>query len=786
MLQFHSQGASKQNCTVLAVTSATSSVEQKLKQPQNHHIYPFPELVSSGRLEVQTLCDPEKEQFRKVLESYQPSFVYLQGEQLVNEEVGPLVWQGVELSIPEDLSELFGTTLPTVVYLEIPNGESFAEALRLKGIPYVVFWKNAFSQYAACHFRQAFFSVVQSSCTHTWDAFHLAHASFELYCVQNSQVLPNDSSDADSDMGPHLLGDCLKINVDPPEMGEEDEEDEESSSGNLPSIQIHDDEVNLRFLICGAPSTVDESLLRSLEDGLRALLTIEIRGCKLHGKYSAPPPPLQAATFSRGVVTMRCDISTCSSAHISLLVSGSPQACFNDQLLENHIKNEIIEKSQIVRAQLNSEAMTQTISEPRRSASIACGATIFEVSMKLPQWALQILRQLAPDVSYRSLVALGIASIQGLPVASFEKDDAERLLFFYQSSEKDGCENGNLVFSKPPIWLKPPPPTRKRCESSQGDSPDIHDGVFAGQGAVKNVDEEDKDRKMVNGVSTPLTPARQRLKVSAMRPIPHVRRHRMTPFRGPSDINGFGGAHVEANVPLVPLKRSSIGSSSATQRKSFSSSSHSKQVISLNPLPLKKHGCSRGPVQTCSEEEFLKDVMEFLILRGHSRLIPQGGLSEFPDAILNGKRLDLYNLYKEVVTRGGFHVGNGINWKGQIFSKMGNYTSTNRMTGVGNTLKRHYETYLLEYELAHDDVDGECCLLCHSSAAGDWVNCGICGEWAHFGCDRRQGLGAFKVWHHHLQLYMKSINFIKDSLFSFTTSAGLCKNRWAGIYLSSL
>jgi hypothetical protein len=25
------------------------------------------------------------------------------------------------------------------------------------------------------------------------------------------------------------------------------------------------------------------------------------------------------------------------------------------------------------------------------------------------------------------------------------------------------------------------------------------------------------------------------------------------------------------------------------------------------------------------------------------------------------------------------------------------------------------------------------------------VNCGLCGEWAHFGCDRRQGLGTFKV-----------------------------------------
>ncbi|KAK7294523.1 hypothetical protein RJT34_17412 [Clitoria ternatea] len=742
MFQFLPQGAPKQTCTLLAVTCGASFSEHRTSQ--NQHKYPFPELVSAGRLEVQTLRNPEKEQFRKVLESYQPNFVYLQGEQLPNGEVGSLVWQDVDLSTPEAITELFGSTLPTAVYLEIPNGEIIAEALNLKGIPYVIFWKNAFSCYAACHFRQAFVSVVQSSPTHTWDAFHLARASFELYCIQNSQVLPNDCNEAHSETGPHLLGDCLKINVDPPEMGEEN--DEENFSVDLPAIKIHDDEVNLKFLICGSPSTVDESLLKSLEDGLRALLTIEIRGCKLHGKFSAPPPPLQAAAFSRGVVTMRCDMSTCSSAHISLLVSGSAQTCFNDQLLENHIRNEIIENSQLVHAQLNSEGNNQNISEPRRSASIACGASVFEICMKLPQWALQILRQLAPDVSYRSLVALGIASIQGLPIASFEKDDAERLLFFYQSCERDSCTNkNNLILSSPPSWLKPPPPSRQRCEPCQGTIPGLHEGVFAGLGGVRKVEEEEKDRKLTNGVSTPLAPARQRLKVSAMRPIPHARRHRMTPFCRPSETNGFDGSQIEANLALVvPTKRSSIGSTSATHRKSFSSSAQSKQVISLNPLPLKKHGCDRGPVQTCSEEEFLKDVMEFLILRGHSRLIPQGGLTEFPDAILNGKRLDLYNLYKEVVTRGGFHVGNGINWKGQIFSKMRNYTTTNRMTGVGNTLKRHYETYLLEYELAHDDVDGECCLLCHSSAAGDWVNCGICGEWAHFGCDRRQGLGAFK------------------------------------------
>lgn len=43
-------------------------------------------------------------------------------------------------------------------------------------------------------------------------------------------------------------------------------------------------------------------------------------------------------------------------------------------------------------------------------------------------------------------------------------------------------------------------------------------------------------------------------------------------------------------------------------------------------------------------------------------------------------------------------VGNGINWKGQVFPKMNNFTAHNRMTGVGNALKRHYTMYLQEYE----------------------------------------------------------------------------------------
>ena len=48
------------------------------------------------------------------------------------------------------------------------------------------------------------------------------------------------------------------------------------------------------------------------------------------------------------------------------------------------------------------------------------------------------------------------------------------------------------------------------------------------------------------------------------------------------------------------------------------------------------------------QEEFKKDVMQFLISRGHGRLAASADVETFPDAVLNGKRLDLYNLYKEV------------------------------------------------------------------------------------------------------------------------------------------
>ncbi|KAL5201405.1 hypothetical protein ABZP36_035759 [Zizania latifolia] len=719
------QSFSRQNCVLLAVLCgkhadkralARSGPEAKRLRPS----YPFPELSSSGRLEVHTLFNPIPEQFLEAQRVVQPNFLYIQGQQLEDEkEIGSLVWGDNDVSDPQAFSCLISPPFPTIVYLEVPIGEKLAQTVHSKGIPYVIYWRNSFSSYAASHFRHALMSVVQSSVSHTWDAFQLAHASFRLYCVRNNHV-------QSVKLGPRLLGDAPKINITPPEN--EMAEEEEGSSEVFPAIKIYDDDINMKFLLCGVPSTLDPCLLGSLEDGLNALLNIEIRGCKLQNRISASPPPLHAASLPRGMVTMCCDITTCSSSHVSLLVSGSAQTCFDDQLLESHIKDEIIEKSKLVRALPNTDDKLSS-SEPLTSMSTASGASTFEVWMTLPKWAAQVLKHLAPEISYRSLVALGIGCINGTPVASFDRRDADRLLFFCTSQHK-GLVSENGPYFHLPRWSASL--TKDRMKAGLESKTNLL--------GVNGIPEDKKC--LMEGSSSSL---KAKLKPATMRPIPHSRKQQMHPFMGFPEATAHETSHVKPNLPAAPpAKHNSVPAAPASHRKSTLGPSHAQSIIQLNPLPLKKHGCDRLPIQMCSEGDFLKDVMQFLIQRGHNRLVPHGGLAEFPEAILNAKRLDLYNLYKEVVSRGGFYVGNGINWKGQVFSKMRNHTVTNRMTGVGNTLKRHYETYLLEYELAHDDVDGECCLLCHSSAPGDWVNCGLCGEWAHFGCDRRQGLGTFK------------------------------------------
>jgi hypothetical protein len=58
----------------------------------------------------------------------------------------------------------------------------------------------------------------------------------------------------------------------------------------------------------------------------------------------------------------------------------------------------------------------------------------------------------------------------------------------------------------------------------------------------------------------------------------------------------------------------------------------------------------RPPLARCSETEFLDDVCAFLTSKRGKKL----ARGTFPDAQVGGSQLDLFTLYKEVVSRGGY------------------------------------------------------------------------------------------------------------------------------------
>ena len=81
----------------------------------------------------------------------------------------------------------------------------------------------------------------------------------------------------------------------------------------------------------------------------------------------------------------------------------------------------------------------------------------------------------------------------------------------------------------------------------------------------------------------------------------------------------------------------------------------------------------------------------------------------------NNLPLDIFGLYREVIGVGGFTNNEryddtnrwkgGINFAGEVFPKMRNWTAGNRATSVGNQLHTNYRKFLLAYELAHRVVD---------------------------------------------------------------------------------
>lgn len=142
-----------------------------------------------------------------------------------------------------------------------------------------------------------------------------------------------------------------------------------------------------------------------------------------------------------------------------------------------------------------------------------------------------------------------------------------------------------------------------RQKTGQDSNPSTTSSSFSGEngGTCRKGDCSHKEKGLIQRNLMPSLPSRKRLKLAVLKPVPHSRHHKMLPFI--PETNVYDGGHVKPNLAVVLVKHSVVPPAS-THRKSTSSSLHTQQIIPLNPLPMKKHGCDRPPIQVCTEVSY--------------------------------------------------------------------------------------------------------------------------------------------------------------------------------------
>ena len=112
-------------------------------------------------------------------------------------------------------------------------------------------------------------------------------------------------------------------------------------------------------------------------------------------------------------------------------------------------------------------------------------------------------------------------------------------------------------------------------------------------------------------------------------------------------LGGDGCVQGGISVEAVRLTNLPCRAQEASQEDGAGAAKRRKLAAAATPTPVWKS--QRPRMKECSEAQFMEDLCAFHRERNGKNVTPE----TFPDAILNGSRLDLYRLYKEVTTRGG-------------------------------------------------------------------------------------------------------------------------------------
>lgn len=673
--------------------------------------------------QVEVLQDPTLSGFKEAVDRVKPNMVYCCGPLSFatnknNGSIGAFHFSGEAPSEDGLLAALQEAGADTV-YLDASVSGRFGPALQLKGAPNVVVWPDSepIPGLAAAQFGATFLTLLLGSQASVPEAF--AGAS---HCVQAHGTVLTDGTyrapalpalvsatkprlpDSSSISMPSVPG------VDLPAGGL-------SSFPGWSDVRLLAPRAELRMLICGGSSLIDPARLSFLGEALRALLVLEARALQV---LSLEPLAKVPANLPAGCLAVKCLFVTTSGA-AGAVVLGAPESVLAHKLLVQHaLRMTLVADSVSLQFRLPPAGIAPPTA--RSSAVIAGGTPVVDCLVLTSVWAVEVMREMCKDPNSHALSALGVAAVGNTADTSFAPGDVQRLKAVVAGIGPAAApgEADAPVAAGSAGLLQP---------VSGGDAlPDLHTAAahgnaFFGAGTFMGY--------AINGVLHQLAPGAPDDDDDG-EGVPGV----SSGGPAPSTSTNPGGGGSEPGAP------GSAGERKPKARKAWLGEGEIPEHIKNFSGNLPGYVCKRPPIGSCSESQFFDDLVDFLtLLRG--KPIDR---ARFPDAVLNGVALDLFTLYKEVVSRGGFRVGNGINWKGQVFVRMRNWTENNKQTGVGNALKRHYQNFLWEYEMAHpQDVTLDRCVLCNGGDAvsSDWLCCDGCENWVHFSCDKRP-LGSFQ------------------------------------------
>ncbi|GLC45726.1 hypothetical protein PLESTM_001771400 [Pleodorina starrii] len=523
----------------------------------------------------------------------------------------------------------------------------------------------------------------------------------------------------------------------------------------------------LRLLLVGDSGLIDSTRLSFLGEALRALLVMEVRDLKL---VSRTPLDKLPRTLPGGCQAVRCQYATASGASGSVVLGAPPSVLEHEGLVQHALRMTLVTDSVSLQFRLPPPGLS--LPAPRTSQAVAGGLPLVDTVAVTSLWAVEVLRSLCREQRYRSLAALGVAAVGNMADGAFTAADVRRMEVLVAGSWSPPSAAPPpliaMTASEPVPAAAPQPGGEALPSPAAAAAPPSLDltaaaasgGAYFGNDALMGYALTGHLQHLAGGGGAGADGTAAAAAGTAAAASPD------SPGGGGAGGEGPSGLGTSASGAGIGFGIGGVGGFAAGAGAGFDGSPEGngngygnggdpgsrgpgRPVGPLSDKPpnftgdLPGYTCRRPPLSCCSETQFYDDLVEFLtLLRG--KPIDR---SRFPEAVLNGVSLDLFSLYREVVTRGGFRVGNGINWKGQVFPRMRNWTETNKQTGVGNALKRHYQNYLWEYEVAHpEDVTTDRCVLCNGgdTVSSDWVCCDACENWAHFSCDKRPGIGAFK------------------------------------------